>query len=264
MEQPAEALPFLKRSLELSHPADSIVRKLYYLVVQCHRRLQQKTEALATCQAGRAFYPEDAELLSQEGQLRRELGDPAGAEACFLHLLSSREEEHFASVPVGLHGYWTRHNLAVLCQEQGRYAEAEAQWRAALQEQPAFGPAWVGLAELYLAERRWQELDQTAAHLGNGLNLSLEAAVFRARGHLARREYAVARAQLEACIAQDPQAVWPRVILSHLLLQEGTDWLAAEQALRDVLALDPGQAEAKHNLAVLERDRGGFGALTGL
>ena len=91
-----------KRQLELSHPGDSIVRKLHCLLVQCHRRLEQKTEALAACQAGRAFYPEDAELLSQEGQLRRELGDAVSAEACFLRLLRSREDEHFASVPVGL------------------------------------------------------------------------------------------------------------------------------------------------------------------
>jgi GT2 family glycosyltransferase/tetratricopeptide (TPR) repeat protein len=255
MDQPMEALPFLKRSLELSHPGDSIVRKLYYLVVQCHRRLEQKTEALAACQAGRAFYPEDAELLSQEGQLRRELGDAVSAEACFLRLLRSREDEHFASVPVGLHGYWTRHNLAVLYQEQRRHAEAEAQWRAALAEQPGFGPAWMGLAELYLAQRRWEELDQATARLENGPNLSIEANVFRARGYLARREFAAARSQLEACIAQNPTAVWPRVILSHVLLQEGIDWPGAEQALRDVLVLDPNQGEAKHNLTVLLRGR---------
>jgi hypothetical protein len=34
-------------------------------------------------------------------------------------------------------------------------------------------------------------------------------------------------------------------------LQEGRDWHAAEQALRSVLALDPGHHEARRNLAVL-------------
>src|SRR5262249_47147288 len=102
LRRPAEALPFLLRSLHLSDPRDSIVRKLYYLIVQSHRQLGQCEQAVTVCRAGRAFYPQDAELLSQEGQLRRELRDPAGAEACFLTLLTSQEAEHFASVPEGL------------------------------------------------------------------------------------------------------------------------------------------------------------------
>ena len=46
-----KALPHLRRSLELSHPRDSIVRKLYALVAQCHRRPGQEGEALAACRA---------------------------------------------------------------------------------------------------------------------------------------------------------------------------------------------------------------------
>src|SRR5205814_4141990 len=60
-----EAIPLLRRSLELSQPADSIVRKLYALLIQCHRQLSQPAEAIALCQAGRQDYPQDAELLFQ-------------------------------------------------------------------------------------------------------------------------------------------------------------------------------------------------------
>jgi FkbM family methyltransferase len=42
------------------------------------------------------------------------------------------------------------------------------------------------------------------------------------------------------------------VLLSHVLLQEGKEPAAAEQALRDVLSLDPQNAEARQNLAVLK------------
>jgi hypothetical protein len=41
-----------------------------------------------------------------------------------------------------------------------------------------------------------------------------------------------------------------------VLLQEGRDWEGAERALRDVLALDPGHAEARHNLDVLLHQQG--------
>jgi hypothetical protein len=61
---------------------------------------------------------------------------------------------------------------------------------------------------------------------------------------------------LESAIAAHPRALWPRVILTHVLLQEGKDWLAAERALRDVLALDPEHQEAQRNLEVLLRQQG--------
>jgi hypothetical protein len=56
-------------------------------------------------------------------------------------------------------------------------------------------------------------------------------------------------------VAGHPQAIWPRVVLSHVLLQEGRDLAGAEKALRDVLALDPNHAEARVNLAVLLQNR---------
>jgi glycosyltransferase involved in cell wall biosynthesis len=243
--QVSEALPLLKRSLARSAPRDSIVRKLYALIAQGHRRLGQGAEALAACREGRAHYPDDAELLFQEGLAARDLGDRAGAEACLLRLLRGREGEHFASIDPGLRGYKARHNLAVLYLEQGRDAEAEAEWRAALAARPDFAPAWQALGELYLRQKRWDELEAVAAKLGAG------AVLLRARGHLARREFAAARALLEEAIARAPTALAPRVALSHAWLQEGHDPAAAERALRDVLALDPDHAEARHNLAVL-------------
>jgi GT2 family glycosyltransferase/predicted Zn-dependent protease len=163
-----EALPLLRRSLELSHPNDSIVRKLYALIVQCQRQLGQPAEALAACQAGRAHYPDDVELLFVEGVLRRELGDRAGAEACLLRLLQTPPGNHFASVDMGLLGYKTRHNLAVIYHEQRQAALAEAQWRQAVAERPDFLPSWQGLAELYRQQQRWPELEVALGHLRAG------------------------------------------------------------------------------------------------
>jgi Flp pilus assembly protein TadD len=46
-----------------------------------------------------------------------------------------------------------------------------------------------------------------------------------------------------------------RVVLSHALLQEGRDFDAAERALRDVLAREPQNAEARQNFGMLLRNR---------
>jgi GT2 family glycosyltransferase/tetratricopeptide (TPR) repeat protein len=259
-----EALPLLGRSLERSQPSDSIVRKLYALLAQGQRRLGRPEQAVAACQAGRRHYPDDAELLFQEALGRQEVRDPAGAEACLLRLLEGREGKHFASLDAGLRGHKARHNLAVLYQGQGRRVEAEAQWRAAAAEAPGFAPAWLGLGELYLHEGRWAELEEAAARLEADAIAAAEAAALRARGQLARREFAAARACLEEVIVREPQALRPRIILSHVLLQEGRDWAAAEQALRTVLARDPGQDEARRNLAVLLRQQGRDAEMAGV
>jgi Flp pilus assembly protein TadD len=70
-------------------------------------------------------------------------------------------------------------------------------------------------------------------------------------GGWGRQDFTGARDLLDAAIAVAPQAVWPRVVRSHVLLREGRDWAGAERALRDVLALDPRHAKARRNLAVL-------------
>jgi Tfp pilus assembly protein PilF len=232
------------------------VRKLYALLAQCHRRLGQPAEALSACQAGRVCYPDDAELLFGEALARRDQRDLAGAEACLLRLIGGGEGEHFASVTPGLRGHKARHNLAVIYREQGRLPEAEAQWRAALAEAPGFVAAWAGLGEVLLAQGRIAEVDEAIAALEAAPETAMEAAVLKARGQMAQREFAAARRLLEEAIARSPQAVRLREVLSHCLLQEGRDWGAAERALREVLALDPGNAEAANNLALLLRQQG--------
>jgi len=78
----------------------------------------------------------------------------------------------------------------------------------------------------------------------------------RARAHLTRKEYEPAKALLQEAIEHAPHALAPRVVLSHALLQEGRDLAAAERALREVLVLDAGHAEARQNLGVLLRQLG--------
>ena len=248
--RPAEALPLLRRSLELSHPADSIVRKLFTLIMECHRQLRQPAEALAVCREGQRYYPEDAQLLFQEALMRREAGDLTGAEGCLLRLLETNEEPHFASVVEGLRGYKARHSLAVIYRETGRVTEAEAQWNAALREHPGFSSAWLGLGELYLAQGRTQELDGVITHLDG-----VAGTVLRARWHMARQEFQAACALLDEAISNTPEDVWLWIVLSHALLQEGKNWDRAEGALRTVLKLDPDNIEAQNNLAVLMHQR---------
>jgi len=274
----AEAIGLLRRSLERSRPGDSIVPKLYAALVRAHDRLGQAAEARAACRAGRVRSPEDAELLFLDGLLRKAGGDSAGAEGCWKQLVSGGV---VSGEWLGLPGYFSdvdegflagaREQLGVLCREQGRDREAEEHWLAVVKDRCGDGKltestplaatgdlrpplAMMGLAELYLAQKRYQELEQVVGRLNR-----IEGHVLLGRAHLAQREFGGARRLLESAIEQAPRAVPPRVFLTHVLLQEGRDLAAAEKVLRELLLIDPGQGESWRNLAVLLRSQNRLG-----
>jgi GT2 family glycosyltransferase len=251
-----EALPHLQHALKQTKPTSSTLRKLHHLLALAHRHLRQPDEALAACGEALKQFPGDAELLCEEGLLRRDAGDLEGAEESWLRLLDARRGQYFASEEVGLRGYKTRQLVAEVYRARQRWTEAEVQWRTALGERPDFEPAWQGLSELYLRQQRWPDLEDLLERAEEHGAAAPKVGWLRARGQLQRKEFAAARRTLQPVIAQDPGALGPRILLSHVLLQEGRDWGATERALREVLAIDPNHGETRHNLKVLLRRLG--------
>ena len=132
----AEALPILRRSLELVPPDYSIRPRLYAAIARAHESLGQKAEALAVCRAGREQYPDVEELLFLEASLLHAQGDEAGAEERLLALLHAPSGQQLAAGDAGRRGYKARHLLAEVYRCQDRRAEAEAQWRLVVEAQP--------------------------------------------------------------------------------------------------------------------------------
>jgi glycosyltransferase involved in cell wall biosynthesis/tetratricopeptide (TPR) repeat protein len=161
----AEALPLLQRSLDLA-PADYSIRpRLYAVLARGHQRLGQRAEARAVCRLGRERHPDHTELLFLEATLFHEEGDSSAAEACLLLLLREAPRDELSSGDAGLRTYRARHLLGEVYKRQGRWAEAEAQWRAAVGEQSRFVPAWQELAALYRLQGRAPELADVVRQL---------------------------------------------------------------------------------------------------
>jgi glycosyltransferase involved in cell wall biosynthesis/Tfp pilus assembly protein PilF len=249
--QPANAVPVLKQALE-TMPANLSVRpKLYVVLARALRQAGQAQEAARICSEGLATYPEEGELLFEEAQALHDVRDLEGAERSLQRLAELAAVVPEAAAAAGLRGCKVRHHLASVWRDRGRANEAEAHWKALLDDLPGFTNAWVSLADLYVIQQRWQDLEELVQRLEQDPRRAVEAAVLRSRGLMARREFAPARQLLEEVIARAPKALWPRVALSHVLLTEGRDRAAAAKALDDVLALEPAHAEARRNRALL-------------
>ncbi len=252
--QRAEQL--LQESLERSHPGDSIVRKLYVLLGTCRLSQGRPEQALQTCLKGLCVCPDDAELLFLEGVLRTRQNDLAGARAALVRLVNGSDQTQFASVVEGLRERRGRHELASVCVRLGEHAEAETLWRAILHQRPDFGPAWQGLAELFLSQRRWDDLAAATARLETLPGGDLEALLLQARAHRARGEFASGQRLLEDARARWPGHLAVLMQYSYLLLQEDRDHALADNVLAEILARDPGNAEARNNREALHRRAG--------
>ena len=254
--QHLEALDYLRRSLQKSNPEDTLVPKLYTLLTRGHHQTGQKDEARAVCRKGRQLFPHDGELLFWEATLLQEQGNLDEAARCLEQVLQGQPGQDFAGADAGLHSYRSRHFLADIYRQLGRLPDAEVQWQRVVGDCPHFAPAWRGLADLFLQQGRWAELEGVLTSLDADTGEALHCVLLRGRLALVRKDFAQARRQTEAAIARFPEAVNLRILLSHALLQEGKDWQAAEQALLDLLTLDPFNGEAAHNLRTLLQQQG--------
>lgn len=248
-----QAVALLRQSMRLAPPESSTVRDAYTALLQCHRRLGQRGDAWAVCREGRQRFPADIVLLFWESQLRRDQGDLRGAEQCLLGLLRAVPGASLGATDAGIRAYLAPHTLGLVYLEQGRLSEAEWQWQAVVTGQPFYRESWQMLGELYLRQQRWADLEAVIRRFEADVGWAADGAVLRARGHMAKKELAAARAILEALIAQFPDALAPRFYLTHVLLGEGKDWAAAERALRELVRVDPAQAQGWYNLAALLR-----------
>jgi tetratricopeptide (TPR) repeat protein len=248
-----EAIGFLQASLQHEEGGPTAA-KAYSLLVQGCRRLGQLEEARKVCREARVRFPDDLELLEQDALLRHARGDLSGAESALVKLLriGGQSGLNLGADP-GLWGYRTRYKLGVVYQMQGKLAEAEKEWEAALAERPEYVPAWVALADVWLSQDRMTELDTAASRLERDPRRVEAGALLRATWYQAQSRFIAARRLLETQLAAQPSSPWLRLALAAALMLEEKDLPGAERLLNEVLELDPDNEDAREGLAELRR-----------
>ncbi|HMF20280.1 MAG TPA: glycosyltransferase [Gemmataceae bacterium] len=126
-----------------------------------------------------------------------------------------------------------KHHIALGYQQMGYVLEAERFWRLAIDQEPTFAPAWLGLADLLLTSARIDEVCETSQRLQAVLPHSLEAYVLRARMDVTARNRAALNA-LDDVLRAAPASLEP--VLQRCRQAVCTpDWPAADRAIAEVI-----------------------------
>ena len=252
MGQPQLALTHLLKSLQLAPTSGDWKRRLYALIVDALLRLGRREEAFGMANEGLQRFPLDVELTTRRAELLCEFNDLGSAERSLRELLQAPPSRHF------VHGASTYHDgrearalLGRIYRETQKFDSAEQVFQELIAEQPAWIPAWVNLAYTYLMQERWGDVDYVArqvekCEMGEPYALTLRAEAKGARGDLQ-----AARMLVEEAISRAPQLAWSRIVLSEILLKEGTDREACIAVQRDILRLNPGNTQAERLLEML-------------
>lgn len=230
--------------------------KFYLMLAQAQSKMNEKPQALATCDKGLIRIPDDQELLYLRGVLQGELGDLAGAEQTLMKLINLPPQRFFFfGGEDGLQTEKARFMLGLLYHEQHRWAEAELQFRTALRRHPRSSQAWLGLGQLYLAVGQTEGFVHAVAELRQCPAGDVLAPVLESRWWIAREDFGKARRLLEEAIARDPQMIWPHLVLSDLAMRGAFDYETAVKIHRDIIELDPEHKVARERLEMLLRIR---------
>jgi choline-sulfatase len=177
--------------------------------------------------------------LMREGLTRLRAKDPAGAATRFQGLLAR-----------GIESFEVHYYLARAYYEQKRPGDAARHYEAALVRLPAYGAAYVGLADCYVA---LGATGRALATLKKGEAVSpRDAQIFEAEGALLRRleKPREAIVAYEAALPLAPKDALLRVKLGEMY-RDARDGEKAIRLMREAVAIDPEPADFWNSLGMV-------------
>lgn len=250
--QPHQALAHLLKSLQQVQTRGDWVRRLYALIVDALLRLGRREEAFGMTTEALVKFPLDVELTTRRAELFCDFNDLGSAERALVDLLRAPRSTYMVHGSSSYHdGREARALLGRIYRETQRFDRAEQIFQELLAEQPAWIPGWVNLGYTYLMQNRWGDVEYVAKQLEKCDTGDPYALVMRGEVKSLRNDLKGARELVERAIARAPQLAWARIVLSEILLKEGTDREACIAVQRDILRLNPGNPQAERNLQVL-------------
>ena len=135
-----DAIRWLKRSIEVSKPGESHLRKAYALMAVSQKQLGLSGEALSTVMRGLESIPNDLELRFHAGLLLTDMNRLAEARQQY-EAIETDIADHFSSIDMAILTFKRYHNLGSVCALMNDYPAAKHWWSKALESAPNFVPS---------------------------------------------------------------------------------------------------------------------------
>jgi tetratricopeptide (TPR) repeat protein len=242
-EKFAEAVESLEKSVAMSLPTETQLRKGYSLWVFALSKLDRANEAMQACEKGLSLFPQDAELRFRKANLLHDTRKLEQAAQIYKEILHTKEDWHFASSMPGIQGVMARQNLAVVYTEMGRLSEAEEQLRLMLIEEPDNQTNWHAVVDVLLRQEKHLEAEkhllQIIARWPNDPSAHHNLGTL----HSQRRNFLAAIASLRESVRHRPHYL-PTLRQLAYVFQESNQANEALKVWKQVRQIAPADAEA--------------------
>jgi tetratricopeptide (TPR) repeat protein len=257
LNQPAEALVHLEKSLAVSGPLESHRRKAHALMVEAAMRVDDRRAAAGHLACGLEEFPDDPELLFRSGVLASCDGRLEEAIVAFERAIDAPRDSYFRSFDLGILSYKARQNLAAIFVKMNSLDRAAEQWRAIAEELPTKDSSWLGLAEVLFRQRAFDELHDLSQHLSSQSELRAVAHALQIRLRLERGDVLSAGRLLQEAVSEYPDDLTILEVRCRFEFDHGSlpDALAVQTEL---VHRSPQDAASRHNLGVLHMRMGNF------
>jgi FkbM family methyltransferase len=250
IDQYAEAVDFLNRSIKHSEKTESHLRKAFAILVYSYSQLGQDQDAWEACRKGLDLFPKDLELRFRKAILLHGAGRFQEAVETYQNVLEEPDERHFTSVIEGIRGFKTWHNLAAVYMDLGDFTRAEEQWRRVVEEVPRYRLGWRGLGEILVLQGKEEEARGLADQLLANPRLRVEGMMVKSQLAARAGDFRNAREELEQAVKEYPDDLHPLQAICRLLFEHGEP-AQAEKSLQELVRHDPKDAAAHHNLGMV-------------
>jgi len=163
--EPDQAIPYLQRSVRLSHQGVSFVRKSYALWIACELMRNDLRAAQRVVEEALAAQHEDPELFDMASKVAEAHGDRTQAIELLLRIESYVPNGQFSSFDIGLLSFKTDHRLAMLYAAEGNWDAAKDRFLRAIDAEPKALYSSLALLDLSLQRGDLRTALQMRDHL---------------------------------------------------------------------------------------------------
>ena len=212
-----KAVEWLEKSIEVSNPDETQVRKTWALMGTSLQLLGRPEAAEAALRRGLEMVGPDPELYFQLGIALTTLGRLPEALAAY-EAMPETTQSHFYSLDVGILTFRRLHHTAGVRHAMEDYRGARADWLEALKVSPNYAPSILALFEAALAACDYRTAREASEALLRVIGPSAEWVEYRARLAEACGEPGGGAEFVMRLTQELPQAVGPRLVLARQLL----------------------------------------------